>query len=152
MRSRKIGKKAQIDELLVHITKAVYVIWVLLSLIGATYLVSQKKIETEQTELAITHARIISGISAYDKETGRTYLGTSDSLKTTDQELGKAIHYGKERKIAASLEIESQKSYYNKRWFERLKPRKGYDVESAQAEYHVVENGEGKKAAIEVLT
>ena len=151
MRSTRIGKKAQVEEHLIHFAIMFYVIYIIIVLVIVINIFLRTTIDIDETELRIITSRMLHEASAYDKETGRTYAGIIDSSALNEEKMNKAIYFGKERRLGAKIKAGDTEIDYNSKWLERLKPRVGYDVKKAETNAYMVYNGEGKTAKIEAV-
>ncbi len=148
MRSARINKKSQIDEMLTHIMIIAFVIIVVVTVVTVYFVYTNQKIQIEDSELRITSNRLINEISTYDLDTGRTYIGVIDSQKKPDIE----IAYKAEARIGAKIQMENDAITFNEKWFNRLKPRAGYDAKKIESNAYLIINGEGIPAEIEAVT
>ena len=152
MRSRRNGKKAQ-HELMSHLMLAVYVIYVGVTSVSFYYMYGSEKTKIEQTELGIMSKRVVYEASTYDAETGRTYIGLIDSKSATEEQLNKEINFGKtEVRIGVRIKTKDSTITYNGKWFDRLNPRAGQDVEKEREYAYLIIQGKGEAARIEAVT
>lgn len=152
MRSRAIGKKGQIDELLIHVPIVVYVLFVLFSILLAGGLFIHDKIDSRRAELTIIENRIVHEASVYDAATGRTYIGVIDTNAITAKDLDMSIDYSFEKRLGAQIIVGSGVLFYNQKWYEFLIPQAGYIVSKVEQKIYVIEDGEGKPARIRAVT
>lgn len=155
MRSTRIGRKAQVEEHIIHVPTMLFVAYVFVALITVKLVFEAKKVDIEKTELSILANRLVHESSAYDKDTGRTYTGVIDKDAVKDENLQKSMHFGRERRLgikAKAGEDGGTEINYNRKWFERLMPRAGYDTEKIEEEAYIVNDGEGKIMRIEAVT
>ncbi|MBI2574388.1 hypothetical protein HYV82_00715 [Candidatus Woesearchaeota archaeon] len=152
MRGTRIGKKAQVEEHLIHVAIMFYVIYIIVVLTIVLSIFLSVTLDTQETELKVISARLVHEASFYDKDTGRTYAGVIDSNSAKEESINKAINFGREIRLAARATIGDIAIKYNDAWFERLRPRVGFDVKKAETEAYVVADGEAKKARIEAIT
>ncbi len=149
MRSTRIGKKGQIDEMLVNFLNILFIIYVVVITTAVYFIYTEKKIAIEDAELGIVANRMVREVSTYDKDTGRTYVGMIDPDK--GNEIDDQIAFGNEVRIGAAIQMENSRITYQQKWLDRLKPRVGYDAKKIEKEVFLLENGYGKPAKIEAV-
>ncbi len=130
----------------------VYVIYVVVTSVSFYYMYGSEKTKIEQAELGIMSKRVVYEASAYDAETGRIYVGLIDSNAATEEQLNKEINFGKtEVRLGVRIKTEDSTITYNGKWFERLNPRAGQDVEKEREYAYLIMQGKGEAAKIEAV-
>lgn len=130
----------------------VYILYVGVTSVSFYYMYGSEKTKIEQAELGIMSKRVVYEASAYDPETGRTHIGLIDSKAATEEQLKKEIDFGKtEVRLGVRIKTKDSTITYNGKWFDRLNPRAGQDVEKEREYAYLIMQGKGEAAKIEAV-
>lgn len=125
-----MDKKAQVYKLVLLIPKAIFITIIALTVYFLIYSFIITNIDTRNTESHILINRILFSPNLFSySENSRAYPGIIDAGSFNEKVLEEGIYFGENTgKIAAKLTLkdfdgnEMKSIFYNKVWYERLKP------------------------------